>query len=382
MVWLQNPRGWLFGAVAVALALCPGVGVADEADVVVLRSGGVLHGAVSVSGERYVITSSNSVVDVPAPQVLLVAHSMEDAYQQQRRKLPADVAEAHLGLADWCLRYELLEPAKQELTDARRLDARDPRVGLLERRLTLASTPKAALPAQAPPNPRDDNASNEELAKLIAAVRDLPPGAVERFTRKVQPLLVNSCTTSGCHQAGGQQNFQLDRAVLHGLANRRITLRNLVATLELVDDGAPQNSELVKMLRHKHGGMDHPIFGSRQEPQLTQILDWVDLVAQGDARTDPSIAQSKNQAPPIKPSNLFGDSEYDLPPSRFLDREVTPASFDGSAPSEFPQSKVKFGAEIKPVWQPKDEFDPEIFNRQKSGAATHSSAANAPPATH
>ncbi len=104
MVWLQNPRGWLFGAVALALALCPRVGVADEADVVVLRSGGVLHGAVSVSGERYVITGSNSVVDVPAPQVLLVAHSMEDAYQQQRKKLPADVAEAHLGLADWCLR--------------------------------------------------------------------------------------------------------------------------------------------------------------------------------------------------------------------------------------------------------------------------------------
>ena len=134
-------------ACAISLVLCHAAGAAEQDGVLLLNSGGVLHGQISVAGERYVVTSKNSVVDVPASQVALVAESMADAYAQQRKQLPRETAEAHLALADWCLRYELLEPAAQELADAHRLDPRDPQVALLERRLAVARLPKASRPA-------------------------------------------------------------------------------------------------------------------------------------------------------------------------------------------------------------------------------------------
>jgi hypothetical protein len=314
----------LVRAIALSLALCQGVGAAEQVGVVVLNSGGVLRGQISVNGERYVVTRPNSVVDVPAAQVMLVADSLDDAYERQRRQLPRDTAEAHLALAEWCLRYDLLQPAARELADARRLDPLDLRVALLERRLAVASQPKAPRPAFAvrgSPDPartsdrdgawrhgretvpqrashrvelsaeaRNASSSADELRELDAAVADLPAGVVERFARKVQPLLVNSCTTSGCHQPGGGQNFQLDRAVLHGLSNRRTTLRNLVAALELVDRDTPQRSELLTIPRRSHGGMKRPILGPRQEDQLLQLVDWVAMVTETGDFDEPIAA--------------------------------------------------------------------------------------------
>ena len=380
-------RGRFLCSLTLAVAICCSAIASEEEGVVVLRSGGVLHGKVSVSGERYVVTQPKSVVDVPAPQVLLVANSMDDAYERQRQQLPHDTTEAHLGLAEWCLRYNLIEPAEQELADARRLDPRDPRVALLERRLAVASqSKKKSPPSQAPAKPHDDSPSKEELQKLDALVKELPPGVVERFTRKVQPLLVNNCTTSGCHQAGSQQDFQLDRAVLHGLSNRRITLRNLVATLALVDRDAPQ-SELLSIPRHSHGGMDRPILGPRQESQLTQLFDWVGLVTETSVATEPIAALSDADTAPIQPLEPLGRRGK---PSRFLDRNVAPANFDDPQQPLRPKGEVKFGAEIKP-WQPRDEFDPEIFNRsvgpkkdalEQPSAAQSASAGNVQPSGH
>ncbi|MEX2093208.1 MAG: hypothetical protein WD971_11050 [Pirellulales bacterium] len=373
-------RGRFLCSLTLAVAICCSAIASEEEGVVVLRSGGVLHGKVSVSGERYVVTQPKSVVDVPAPQVLLVANSMDDAYQRQRQQLPHDTTEAHLGLAEWCLRYNLINPAAQELIDARRLDPRDPRVALLERRLAVASQPKRkSPPSQAPARTHDDSPSKEELQKLDALVKELPPGVVERFTRKVQPLLVNNCTTSGCHQAGSQQDFQLDRAVLHGLSNRRITLRNLVATLALVDRDAPQQSDLLSIPRHSHGGMDRPILGPRQESQLTQLVDWVGLVTETSVATEPIAARSDVDTAPIQPLEPLDKIGK---PSRFLDRNVAPADFDDTQQPLRPKGEVKFGADLRPR-QPRDEFDPEIFNRLKPDPVQPSATTTAvgPPAT-
>lgn len=180
----------------------------------------------------------------------------------------------------------------------------------------------------------------------------------------MQPLLVNNCTTSGCHQAGSQQEFQLDRAVLHGLSNRRITFRNLVATLELIDRNAPQQSELLTIPRRSHGGMDRPILGPRHESQLTQLFDWVGLVTESSVATEPIAATPDADTAPIQ-SLEFGRREK---PSHFLDRHVVPANFDDPQQPLRPKGEVKFGLDLRP-WQPKDEFDAEIFNRLKSDLA-------------
>ena len=192
------------------------------------------------------------------------------------------------------------------------------------------------------------------MRELEAVAAKLPAGVVERFARKVQPLLVNNCTTSGCHQPSGAQNFQLDRAVLHGLSNRRTTLRNLVATLELVNRDAPKLSPLLAIPSGSHGGMKRSILGPRQEEQLRQLVDWVAMVT--GAGLPPTVAD--------QPAGTVPD--------------VVPASFD-EAPSTALMHPLRHGTELAP-WQPKDAFDPEIFNRQtdETAAAGVDAAAEAP----
>ena len=125
-----SPGRWVC-AWALALALCS-VGWSVETrlntepsereSVVVLRSGGVLHGVVTQVDERYLVNRKQSSVDVPAAQVLLLAGSMEEAYQKQRGQLnnalTGPSAEGHLKLADWCLRYGMLYGAEQEIAAA------------------------------------------------------------------------------------------------------------------------------------------------------------------------------------------------------------------------------------------------------------------------
>jgi hypothetical protein len=362
MQCLGKSRRGIVCAVALALVVCPAVALAGEQSVVVLGNGGVLHGKVAIRGERYEVTTSHSVVEVPAAQVLLVADSMLDAYQRQRQQLPRDTSEAHLGLAEWCLRYDLLQPAAQELADARRLDPRDPRVALLERRLAVSRGAKTQAEEHAASKAREDISAKDELRKLESQVADLPPGVVEKFTRKVQPLLVNSCTTSGCHHPAGEQSFQLDRAVLHGLSNRRSTLRNLVATLELVNRDAPQQSDLLTIPRRTHGGMQRPLFGPRQEAQLVQLADWIGKVTETGVAAEPPIADA--QPAPVHAAAPVNLRER---PPRFIDDQVIPASV-GEMESLVSRQPNRFGAELKP-WAPRDEFDPEIFNRQTHDAA-------------
>jgi hypothetical protein len=185
---------------------------------------------------------------------------------------------------------------------------------------------------------------------------------VEKFTRKVQPLLVNSCTTSGCHHPASEQSFQLDRAVLHGLSNRRSTLRNLVATLELVNRDAPQQSDLLAIPRRTHGGMQRPLIGPRQEAQLVQLVDWIGMVTETAVAAEPPIADA--QPVPVPAATPMKLRER---PPRFIDDPVIPANFE-EMESLVSKRPNRFGAELKP-WAPKDEFDPEIFNRQAHDAA-------------
>lgn len=376
-----------------ALAVCR-VGMSAEAfeheSVVVLRSGGVLYGVVTQVDERYIVNRKHSSVDVPAAQVLLVAGSMEEAYQKQRgqlnSKLTGATAENHLTLADWCLRYGMLHGAEQEIAAARKIDGRDPRVGLMERRLAVASKPKKQVAGAAAATDEDgETPAEQELRELEAKVEELPSSVVERFTRKVQPLLVNNCTASGCHRPGGTQSFQLDRAVLHGLSNRRITLRNLVATLELVNRNSPQQSNLVTVPRRMHGGMKRPVIGPRQENQLVLLFEWVGMVTQSNAfAVEPLQMAATSDALPMPMPEGVSFADVAKPPNpRMVDRNIQQASATDPLEAMLPQGEVKFGADLRP-WQPKDEFDPEIFNRaeakrrEKAGEPTAAGPTSSP----
>jgi hypothetical protein len=339
-------------ALPLAIALWCGAvwGQGNCAGVLVLQDGGVLAGQVARDGENYVVTRAGGQIRVAASRVLFECGSLEEAYDRRRQQNTRPTAEAHLALADWCLRYDLIAAARRELTDAQALDAQHPRLALLERRLANAERePRETAPTSAQaPDRRDEPAGS----LVVASVAGVPAEVVERFTRKVQPVLVNNCSASGCHSSGGANAFQLDRALLHGLANRRSTMHNLAATLALVDRDQPQLSPLLAVPRRAHGGMDDPVFGPRQEPAFRHLVEWVTLVAAAKSEAQPAASVAK-----LEGSSTSGEVAV-------TEATVVPVNYEALAADPMPDAQpLRFGAQLR-RWQPRDPFDPEIFNRR------------------
>src|SRR4051812_17797406 len=250
-----------------------------------LQDGGLVEGKITSAADWYIVVRPGGQMQVAKSRVVFACHTRDEAYAYRHAQIDSSKPGPHLSLAEWCLRYGLLTESEQELAEARRLDPDQPRLGLLERRLEKMRTQTTAKAvASIAPNAHAKNTIESTLKP--SATIDLPDGVVERFTRKVQPILVNSCTTSACHQRGGRQSFQLDRAILRGEANRRSTMHNLEATLALIDRENPEQSQLLIVGRKKHGGMAGPIFGPRQEQAFKHVTEWISLVA---PRTEPVL---------------------------------------------------------------------------------------------
>ncbi len=360
-----------------------------QVGVLLLQDGGVLTGQISQTADWYVVGRAGGQMEVASSRVQFVGRSLADAYQYRSQHLNGNTLESHLALADWCLRYNLLEEAGKELTAARNLGPDHPRLALLDRRLSAAKEKSEQSPRVATPKNTSPVVATSGPAPAVRP--DVSNNVVEVFTRKVQPVLVNNCTVSKCHEPGGAQAFQLNRAVLRGEANRRTTMQNLAATLALIDREHPEASLLLTVPRQSHGGMTTAIFGARQEPAFKHLADWVALVAPTKPENDepiPSDAQSpptqlvdthphRGKSTAAKRSTMtlqlqptmqaIGGDSVDSPSSGepIIDPAVEPA-----VAIEQPQSKtlrsphrLKYGLTAE-KWEPRDPFDPEIFNRQ------------------
>jgi hypothetical protein len=348
-------------------------GTADG--VVLLKDGGVLEGRITQATDRYIITRTGGEFQIAADRVAFVGRSLHDAYEY-RRASTQDSPEAHVALAEWCLRYNSIDDARTEIERARSLDADPRRLELAERRLAATQDRLAKKPASS--SGVIQASAIVEQAPAAAVTPDLPHYALETFTRKVQPILVNNCTTSKCHQPGGQQAFQLNRASLRGEANRRTTMQNLSAALALVDRDHPEQSQLLTLPRQTHGGMNGPTFGPRQDQAFKHLADWVALLAPPKIPLDDAATSDATAAEPaaLPPSNSAATMPTPKPiePTSHVDatrsqRDPAKAAIDNAETKASLESlrtphRLRYGASVD-RWEPRDPFDPEIFNRRQ-----------------
>ncbi len=117
-------------------------------------------------------------------------------------------------------------------------------------------------------------------------------------------------------------------------------MRNLAATLSIIDREQPQLSPLLTVPRETHGGMDRPIIGPRQQAAFEHLVDWVALITNTEDEAEISTLTESN-------TSLAGNV-------------TPPTAIEEYAPAR--PRPIRFGAQLQP-WQPKDPFDPEIFNR-------------------
>ena len=332
-----------------------------QSGVLLLQDGGVLTGQITRAADWYIVGRAGGQMQIAAARVLFVGSSLHEAYDYRRQHLSRDSAGSHLALAEWCLRYNLVDEAGTELVAARNSEPDNPKLALLNRRLTAAK--ERPNPAPSPASPTNSPPAAAGQSDPPRVTPDLPSGVVELFTRKVQPVLVNNCTASKCHQPGGSQAFQLNRGWLRGEANRRNTMQNLSATLALVDREHPETSPLLTVPRQTHGGMNGPVFGARQEQAFKHLADWVALVAPAKPAAEP--APNAAEQPPAPAL-----SQPTAEAAPIVDSAVQPAAAIEEPPMESlrPPHRLKYGVAGQ-KWQPRDAFDPEIFNRRQRATA-------------
>ena len=366
-------------------------GSAPEAQegILLLRNGQTLTGKIARSGDRYYVAINGGEISVRSSEVEMACRSLDEAYQQKRSRIQQDNIRDHLELAQWCQQQGLLGAAAQELADAMAIDPTHPMIPLVDRRLKLAVL--GPQKADRPANPADRPPTNEELDRLV---RGMPPGTVETFTQTIQPMLMNNCTASGCHGPGPQQGFSLLRAPTGRPPSRRLTQRNLLATIQLINRSDPASSLLLSAPTRPHGTAKAPIFTDHQLTQYQQLVDWVYSVAQMSSPVSPG----KHREPARRPSRVFpaghtaplSPEERTFPPSTLnpLVPRVSPspgaagltpgASERNPAGRPAPKSPLNRAQPI-PTSPPADSLDPEVFNRQFAPPSPRPVPQEAPP---
>jgi hypothetical protein len=380
--------------------------------ILLLRNGSILQGQITKTAERYGVLVDGGQIHVKTGDVELCCRSLEEAYRHKRALIQLANAYDHLELAQWCQRQGLLGFAAQELAHAKALDSTHPLIPLVERRIKMSLwQPEPA------PHPVEKGELPPPAEELDQLVRGMPPGSVEKFTQTIQPLLMNRCSTAGCHGPNTESEFRLLRIPAGRSPSRRLTQRNLRSTLQWVDREEPAASPILTAPIRPHGTAPAAIFTHQGIDQYKRLVDWVCQLAQkrgptATARQDqpgqppdqhkpPSLTLPAVHTAPVEPGTAHGTAPAGGnagPPGQTSaspftsgtgvvslgDEEATGLGPDGglprvSTPSVRPaQRQAGLEADQEPgilspavqqatplgQFVPVDPFDPEIFNRR------------------
>ncbi|MDZ7619730.1 MAG: hypothetical protein U1E05_22245, partial [Patescibacteria group bacterium] len=274
--------------VSLLLALAASIAVAEpfqlgpipSEGVLVLRNGQAVAGSLTRAGDHFFVAVPEGEIRLRADDVEMACRDLDEAYARKRALMPVGEAHRHIDLAGWCIRHGLLGPAASELADAMQASPTHPLIPVLRRRLEMAMQPDdepMGEPAETSGPTRDE---------LDALVRRLPTRTVETFASEVQPLLMNNCTTAGCHGPDSQHEFRLLRVPRNRPGGRRLTQQNLHSVLHWVDRSAPENSKLLTVPIEPHGGMDRAVFTQREISQLRQLAEWTARLRTPDDREE------------------------------------------------------------------------------------------------
>jgi hypothetical protein len=305
---------------ALAVRAAETTGGANSSDqLLVLRNGEVLSGRISQQGDRYLVTGEGSEVRFAARDVDFVCQSPDEAYATLRRRIVAGRIEDHLNLAEWCIRNQLLGYAAGEVAAAMKIDPKNPRVVRLDRRLqqsmqpTEDQTQNSASDLSAIANDRGavQPTSPDELERLV---HSLSANSVETYTKRIQPMLMHSCATAGCHGPSPGSAYVLARPAVDRSLPQRLTQRNLFNTLEWIDRDNPTESKLLAAARQSHGataansGTTAGNAGSAVlDPVKYQELQaWVCQTAQGlNANSTPAANGFSTSGPGMNPYGVL-----------------------------------------------------------------------------
>ena len=317
---------WLLGTLAdlnVAGAAPSSADRQSATGLLVLRNGNVIQGKVQRFAEHYRVELTSGEMQIRVEQVAMFCQSWDEAYERRRERRTGSTADSHIELARWCLQHDLLEYASRELLDVRTIDPQHRQLTMLERRLRQALRLQSREPARhsGPAIELPSKAEKDSAHSISSESR-------ASFVRHIQPMLVQSCATSGCHQPNSGYRYQLNRLAVEGVGHPGSTLGNLASTLERIDSNHPDQSKLLLCARTPHGSVEGRISKTLQPHQLKALQSWTLKLG---------LARSRNEGPAV--------TEAMIQPLK--------------------TSAAQFAADPEAVdSKPRDPFDPAIFNER------------------
>jgi hypothetical protein len=415
---------YLIGVSTLAVAAGP-PSVAAREGVVLLTNGEILCGTIIPAGDRYDVHLDSGEISLRRADIAAVCQTVEECYHRKRADIDLGRAQDHLQLAEWCVRNRLFNEAERELADARKADPSHPKIRLIAARLQLGRSP---LPNDPDSDPSGKVVPAVATAPLETGARNLPPGTMETFTNTIQPLLLNNCSKSGCHASRSEAGFKLERMhprFVSRSATQR-NLEQVLALVNR--DDPPQSALLQTPIRaHANVKLPiftdrqqgqyrqlvqwvYAVAGSRTYEPTPSLAERTSPLLQNvpgasgalPSQGGPSVGAAELEAElpavvlPADAAELSTpgavDPPRELPPERGDDAQAldptasqkayTPEQLRalGLDPTGLPADEVPGAVQRGPVrrenphvqrgaktaagFMPRDEFDPEIFNRR------------------
>ncbi len=346
----------LISALAVCTASAQNPLTGPAPGVLALRNGQVISGNILRDGDRYLVTLGESAeIRIRVDSVEFHGKNLHQLYRLKLASLVATDTAGQLDLAEWSLRHGLL-PEAEQLLRARPVQPRSrARWNDLKRRLDLARRPVAkTMPprvASSLPNARPEM---DQLLKEITGTN------MQEFAGFVQPLLLNTCSTTTCHGAQSKTSFKLIAPPRGRAIPTRYTRRNFYSTWKTLTPQNPDQSPLLNITTAPHGGAP-TLFTQREWDQYQRLVNWARNTARKTNPTAPreieppaTILSQPRQlpAPTNEPPALVAPPGQVTPmtPLDTQKQATTTPEQEANHPKRLPQSV--------------DPFDPSLFNRQ------------------
>lgn len=192
------------------------------------------------------------------------------------------------------------------------------------------------------------------LAELDKTTRSMPKGSLAIFRQQIENVMIGRC--SHCHDSKAPV-MPLMHAGRRQPISRRMSQRNLHSILGYVDRQIPGSSPVLAAASTAHGGSENASL-EIDSKQYNNLMKWLVMISDQPNQAvipiepppDDALEIDIQSIKPLKPESTktmdpksAQNSEFELPP----------------AIGEIPKLDSQ-----KPSFIPRDEFDPEIFNRE------------------
>ena len=159
------------------------------------------------------------------------------------------------------------------------------------------------------------------LVAIVAAASsaaDTSPQLVTRFTRQVQPLILNKCAAGACHGGPAAHPPQFQRGDVAGRLNRGTTLANIESFTGAIGPHGDLSAFLATISRrHPAGAVTGGLQLAPLTPQERAVLEQWLVAATGKAGSAELHATKRDAQPTTTTATSSAKPSTVAPPNRF-----------------------------------------------------------------